>query len=252
MHALVRALSGDLQRCELSHLPRVPIDAARAEEEHAAYVATLAAAGLEVLALPALPAHPDAVFVEDCAVVLDEVAILAHPGAASRRGEVASVAEALAPYRACVAIEAPATLEGGDVVVCGEVVYVGWSERTNHAGLKRFAHLAFEHGYVTKAVEVQGCLHLKSALTRLDDERLLANPQRLHLDRVRGLEIVPVHPAEPDGANVLALGRALVCSTAYPRTNERLSRLGFEILAVDMTELHKMESAVTCSSILFR
>lgn len=252
MYALVRELSDGLERCELSHLPRAPIDPQRAAAEHAAYVAALAARGLEVIRLPALPGFPDAVFVEDCAVVLDEVAVVARPGASSRRGEVASVAAALAPHRACVALEEPATLEGGDVLVCGEVVYVGWSRRTNHAGLKRFAHLVLEHGYTTKAVEVQGCLHLKSALTRLDDARLLANPAFANLERVRGLEVVPVHPTEPLGANVLALAGALVVSSAYPRTNERLARLGYELVEVELGELHKMESAVTCSSIVFR
>lgn len=252
MRALVRELSDGLELCELSHLDRIPVDADLARAQHAGYVAALEGVGLEVLRLPPLEGHPDAVFVEDCAVVLDEVAVIARPGADSRRGEVASVAAALAPFRELVTIEEPATLEGGDVMVCGEMVYVGWSRRTNHAGLKRLAHLVFEHGYTAKAAEVDGCLHLKTAVTRLDDERLVANTAWVDLGRVRDMEVVPVHPDEPHGANVLALDRTLVCSAAYPRTNESLSRLGFEIVEVEMGELHKMESAVTCSSIVFR
>ena len=253
MRALVRELSIDgLQGCELTHLERRPIDADRARREHVAYVEALRALGIDVTVLPPLPGHPDGVFVEDCAVVLDEVAVIARPGAASRRGETASVAAALAPHRECVAIEEPATLEGGDVLVCGDVAYVGWSSRTNHAGLKRLAHLILEHGYRVKAVEVQGCLHLKSAVTRLDDERLVANTGWLGMERVSGLEVVDVHPDEPGGANVLAVDGTLLCSAAHPRTNERLERLGYSIEVLALDELHKMESGVTCSSILFR
>ena len=253
MHALVRELSPDgLEACELTHLERQPIDASRALQEHAAYVDTLRSLGVEVSVLPALPGHPDGVFVEDCAVVLDEVAVVTRPGAPSRRGETASVAAALAEHRPCVAIEDPATLEGGDVVVCGEVIYVGWSSRTNHAGLKSLAHLLLEHGYLVKAVEVSGCLHLKSAMTRLDDERLLANTDFVGLERVRGMQVVDVHPDEPWGANVLAVGETLLCSAAYPRTNERLQSMGYAVEVLDLEELHKMESGVTCSSILFR
>lgn len=250
--ALVRELSSNLEECELTHQEREPIDANLAREQHDGYIAALESRGVEVITLPPLEGFPDAVFVEDCAVVLDEVAVLTRPGAESRRGEVESIAEALAGYRNLERIESPATLEGGDVLTVGDTLYVGWSGRTNHAGLKRLAHLVVEHGYAVKAIEVEGCLHLKSAVTRLDDERLLVNPSWLNLERVRGLELISVHPSEPLGANVLAFGKTLVCSASYPRTNELLSGLGFEVVEVEMGELHKMESAVTCSSLLFR
>ena len=244
--------SAGLERCELSFRPREPVDADQLAEQHAAYVAALEAAGVAVELLPSLPGHPDALYVEDTAVVLDEVAVLTRPGAESRRGEIASIETALAPHRELLRIEAPATLEGGDVLVCGDLVYVGWSGRTNHAGLKLLAHLLLEHGCTVKAAEVRDCLHLKSAVTRLDDERLLACPSRVNLERVRGMEIVPVPTTEPDGANVLAVGGRVLCSAAYPRTNELLVSLGYDVLELDLSELHKMEAAVTCPSLILR
>ena len=158
----------------------------------------------------------------------------------------------LAAHRPCVRIEEPATLEGGDVLVSDGLVLVGCSGRTNHAGVKQLAHLLFEHGYLVKAAEVDGCLHLKSAVTKIGTDRLLANPRWVNLERARGHEIVAVDPSEPHAANVLAVGEKLLCSAAYPRTNERLSRLGLDVVELELDELHKMESGLTCSSILFR
>ena len=244
--------AADLERCELSHLARAPIDAALLAEQHAAYVAGLESCGVEVQVLDPLPGHPDALYVEDTAIVLDEVAVLTRPGAESRRGELPTIEAALAPHRTLLHVEEPGTVDGGDVCVCDDVLYVGWSDRTNHPGLKQLAHLLLEHGCTVKAVEVEGCLHLKSAVTRLDPERLLVCPARLNLERVRGMELVPVPPDEPDGANVLAVGGRVLCSAAYPRTNELLADRGYDVLELDLSELHKMEAAVTCPSLLLR
>lgn len=242
----------DLERCELSHQDRVPVDPVLLAAQHAAYVAALESCGVEVQVLDPLPGYPDALYVEDTAIVLDEVAVLTRPGAASRRGELPSIEAALAPHRELLRIEEPGTVDGGDVQVLGDVLYVGWSDRTNHPGLKQLAHLLLEHGCTVKAVEVTGCLHMKSALTRLDDERLLVCPSRVNLERVRGVELVSVPSEEPDGANVLAVGGKVLCSSAYPRTNELLAGQGFEVVELDLSELHKMEAAVTCPSLLLR
>lgn len=251
IRALVRRPGDDLSGCELTHLERAAVDPARAAEQHAGYVAALRDLGVAVTELPPLPGHPDALYVEDCAVVLDEVAVLARPGAPARRGEVESVAAVLAEHRELVRIEEPATLDGGDVLVLGDVLLVGWSGRTNHAGLKRLAHLVLEHGYTVKAAEVDGCLHLKSAVTSLGDGRVLANPRWVNLGRTRGVEVVEVDEREPYGANVLPVAGVLLCSSAYPRTNARLASLGYELRELELGELHKMEAAVTCPSILF-
>jgi dimethylargininase len=242
----------DLARCELSHQAREPIDPQLLGEQHAAYVAALEACGARTQVLEPLAGFPDALYVEDTAIVLDEVAVLTRPGAESRRGELATIEAALAEHRELLRIEGPGTVDGGDVLVVDGVLYVGCSGRTNHAGLKQLASGLLSHGYMVKAAEVSGCLHLKSAVTRLDDERLLACPGRVNLERVRGMEIVPVPPEEPDGANVLALNGRVLCSSAYPRTNGMLAARGYDLIELDLSELHKMEAAVTCPSLILR
>lgn len=246
---------GDPAGHELGFLGREPVDAERLAAQHAAYVQALLDLGLALRVLDPLPGHPDALYVEDCAVVLDEVAVLTRPGSEARRAEVAALAPVLAEFRECLRIDVPGTVDGGDVLVCDRVLVVGWGKRTNHAGLKQLAHLLLDYGdtgYTVKAAEVGGCLHLKSAVTRLDEGRLLANPRLADLGRVPGMELVEVDPCEPYGANVLAVGGVLLCSAAYPRTNERLAGMGFEIVELELDELHKMEAAVTCPSILLR
>ena len=248
--AIVRQPGSDLSACELSYQQREPVDAQRLADQHAAYVAALRSAGLNVIILPALADFPDGVYVEDVAIVLDEVAILTRPGALSRRGEVEPMAEVLEPLRTCLSMQEPSTLDGGDVCLHDGVLYVGQGARTNHAGLKELAHLVLEHGYRVKAVELGDCLHLKSALSSLPDGRILVNRDWLSLSRVEHSGIIEAHPSEPCGANVLAVGEHLICSSAYPRTNERLSEEGFDLLEVDLSEVHKMEAAVTCPSLI--
>ena len=248
--AIVRQPGSDLSACELSYQQREPVDAQRLASQHAAYVAALRSAGLNVIILPALADFPDGVYVEDVAIVLDEVAILTRPGALSRRGEVEPMAEVLEPLRTCISMQEPSTLDGGDVCLHDGVLYVGQGARTNHAGLKELAHLVLEHGYRVKAVEVGDCLHLKSALSSLPDGRILVNRDWLNLSRVEHSGIIEAHPSEPCGANVLAVGEHLICSSAYPRTNERLSEEGFDLMEVDLSEVHKMEAAVTCPSLI--
>jgi dimethylargininase len=248
--ALVRTPGLELERCALSFVRRRPIDVARARTQHQAYVAALERAGAAVTVLPRLPDHPDGTFVEDAAVVFDELAVIPRLGDDRRRGESASVRAALEPLRPILELRAPTTLDGGDVLVVGDSVYVGQSRRTNHAGLKAMAHALLEHGYLVKAVEVTGCLHLKTACTHLGDGRVLANPRWIQMGRMRGIERVDVHEDEPFAANVLRLGGKLLASKSFPRTNERLSRLGFEIEELEIDELEKAEAGITCLGIL--
>src|SRR3954451_6174209 len=133
--AVTRAPGPELARCELTHLPRQPIDAGRALAQHRGYQATLRGAGLRVIELPADPAQPDGVFVEDVAVVLDEVAVITAPAPVSRRGERAALEAALAPFRRTVRLPPDAPLEGGDVLRMGRALYVGLSGRTGEAGV---------------------------------------------------------------------------------------------------------------------
>ncbi len=250
--AITRAVGPALARCELTFLAREPIDVDRARLQHAAYHDALRRAGAEVETLPAEPDLPDAVFVEDTAVVLDEVAIITRPGAESRRGEVASIARALARYRTLARIDPPATLDGGDVLRVGREIFVGRSSRTNAAGIAQLAALAGRHGCRVTPVDVRGCLHLKSAVTAIDDETIVINRTLLDAAPFRRFRALDVDPTEDAAANVLALGGIVHVSARFPRTRAAIDAAGFETLALDLSELEKAEGALTCGSLVFR
>lgn len=249
--ALTRGPGPELARCELTHLARQPIDSARALAQHRAYQSALRGAGLRVLELPADPALPDGVFVEDAAVVLDEVAVLTSPTPVSRRGERAAVEAALAPCRRLVRLPPDAFLEGGDVFRLGRTLYVGLSGRTGGAGLRALAEAIGPFGYAVAPVRVTGCLHLKSAVCPVDDETVLVNRAWVEAGALAGLRTVDVPAAEPFGANVLRLPGLVLASASYPETADRLAHLGHRVVAVDVSELHKAESGVTCMSLVF-
>ena len=249
--ALMRGVPPTLARCELSFREREPIDLERALAQHAAYAALLRSLGLEVVELPADPMFPDCCFVEDVAVVLDEVALLTRPGAPSRRGEVPVIEAALARYRPIETTPAPATLEGGDVLRVGHTLYVGRSARTNQAGIARLAAVAEPLGYRVVPVPVTGCLHLKSAVTALDQQRLLLNRAWLDPSPFRGLDLVDVAPEEPGAANVLRVAGLVIAHPGFPRTLERIAALGYAVRPLDVSEFLKAEAALTCKSLLF-
>jgi dimethylargininase len=185
------------------------------------------------------------------AVVLDEVALLTRPGAASRRGEVAEVQAALARYRPIETTAAPATLEGGDVLRIGRRLYVGRSRRTSAEGIARLAAVAEPLGYPLVPVTVTGCLHLKSAVTALDDDSVLVNRAWLDPEPLAGLELVEVAPEEPGAANVLRVAGSVIAHAGFPRTLERLAARGHAVRELDVSEFLKAEAALTCKSLLF-
>lgn len=249
--ALTRLPGAELARCELTHLPRQPIDIALAIAQHQAYQLALRAEGLQVIELPADPAHPDGVFVEDTAVVLEELAVLTSPAPPSRRGERAAVEAALIPFRPLARLAEGAFLEGGDVLRVGRTLFVGLSGRTTEAGLRALAEIVRPHGYTVVPVRVTGCLHLKSAACAVDDQTVLINPAWLDIEPFAGFRLVDVPAAEPFGANVLRLPGAIVVSSAFPDTAEVVRGLGHRVVTVDVSELHKAESGVTCMSLVF-
>lgn len=250
--AITREVSPALGDCELSYVPREAIDVARAGAQHRDYQRVLEELGCRLLILPAEAELPDSVFVEDVAIVLDEVAVLTRPGALSRRAEVASVAEVLRRYRSVLAIDAPGTLDGGDVLRVGRTLYVGESARSNAEGIAQLRKQLAGHGYAVLGVPTRGCLHLKSAVTQLGNDTLLLQPEWVDRDRFTDFRVIEVDPAEPHAANVLRIGDALVMPASFPRTRQRLLDAGFHVTAVDVSELQKAEGAVTCCSLVFR
>jgi dimethylargininase len=220
------------------------IDVEVARRQHAAYVAAIKGAGWRVVALPALDEAPDSVFVEDPVVVLDRHALLANVGAASRRVEGASIEQHLVGFE-IVAMEAPATLDGGDVLRVGRAVFVGLSQRTNRAGFEVLAAVARAEGLEPVAVPLGAGLHLKSACSPLADGVIGCFDR---VDRApfaeRGVQTVDA--LEPWGANVLELGSRVLVSSAAPATARLIGERAF---VVDVSELHKGDGALTCLSI---
>lgn len=249
--AITRAVSASITHCELTHVDRTPIDRARARAQHAAYEGVLADVGCRVISLPELPDHPDAVFVEDAALVLDEVAILTRPGAESRRGEVEAMREALEPFRPMRRIERPGTLDGGDVLRLGRTLYAGITTRTNREGIAQLrAHLA-PFGYAVVGVPVAGALHLKTAVTQIAPDAILINPAWIDAVTFAGYDAVSIDRSEPFAANAVFVNGAVIHSTAFPRTQEILQRAGVHVVGVDASELAKAEGGVTCCSLIF-
>lgn len=248
--ALTRRPGSDLNGGELAHKPRVSVDAELAAEQHRAYCTSLAELGARVVVLPPLEECPDAVFVEDTALVLDEVAVLTRPGAASRQPEVGAIEEALTPYRTLVRLSAPATLDGGDLLRVGKTIFAGESARTNRAGRETLGNLVERYGYRVVGVPLHDCLHLKSAVCALDAERLLVNPAWLDAKSFPDFEKIEVDPSEPFGGNILLANDRVLTLASAPRTAEKLDALGLDVLRVDLSEFEKMEGSLTCLSLL--
>jgi dimethylargininase len=249
--ALTREVSPALGECELTHLPRVHVDPTVARHQHDDFERRLSEAGCSVRRLPADETMPDSVFVEDMAVVFDELAVIARPGAESRVVETPAVVEALRSHRMLAPIAAPATLDGGDVLVAGRQVFIGRSSRTSEAGVDQMRQLLSGHGYSVRAVRVAGCLHLKSAVTCLGENLLLVNPAWAPAEAFAGFACICVDPSEPSAANALLVGDVVIYPDAYPRTRRRLEARGLDVRVVDVSELAKAEGGVTCCSVIF-
>ena len=250
--AITREVSRSIVHCELTHLARTPIDVERARAQHEQYRSTLCALGLEVLSLSEEPDLPDSVFVEDVAFVLDEVAVLTRPGADSRKPEVESIARALEPYRELLRITAPATLDGGDVLVAGKRIFVGQTLRSNVAAVQQLSDMLAPFGYFVIGIPVTDCLHLKSAVTQVAEDTLLINPAWVDKSYFEGFCFIEVDPSEPFAANAQMIEGALVYPSAFEGTRTRLETVGRPIVPVEADELAKAEGGVTCCSLIFR
>jgi len=248
--AITRKLSPAITRCELTHMRREPIDVALAVRQHEAYERCLARLGCRVVSLPPEPDLPDSVFVEDAAIVVDELVVVARPGAGSRRAETASIARALERFRPLAAILAPGTLDGGDVLRVGRRVFAGLSARSNPEGIEQLRVLLSPHGYTVEALPISGCLHLKSAVTQVGPETVLLNPQWVDKGAFERYQLIEVDPAEPHAANALLVGGGVIYPTAFPLTAARLERAGVRLEPVNVSELTKAEGAVTCCSLI--
>jgi dimethylargininase len=248
--AITRKVSSALAKCELSFIERKPIDLEKARAQHAAYEALLSKLGAHVISLPEQPELPDAMFVEDPAVVLDEAAVICPMGTESRRKEAATIAPELEKFRKLAYVKLPGTLEGGDVLRIGKKVFVGFTARSNPEGIRQLVVILNQYGYEVTAVRVTGCLHLKSAVTSLGQNTLLGNRAWFDWKRIEGFAWVDVHPMEPHAGNALAVGDSVIFPESFPKTRSILEASGFRVAPIDISELQKAESGLTCSSLL--
>jgi len=249
--AITRAVSPAIVNCELSFIDRQPIDLAKAQKQHHAYETLLEKLGAQVISLPAEPDLPDSMFVEDPAFVLDELAVIFPLGTETRRREASSLARALAKYRSLEHIILPGTLEGGDILRIQRKLFVGLTQRSNAEGVRQLTAILATHNYQVVSVPVTGCLHLKSAVTHLGRNTLLANRAWFDANALAGYEWIDVDPAESHAANALTLGGTVIVPASFPLTRARIEARGFHVTPLDISELQKAESGLTCSSLLF-
>jgi len=250
--AITREVSSAINRCELSYHAREPIDFAKAVAQHRAYEDCLRDFGLRIIELPAQPDLPDSVFVEDAAIVLDEIAVIPIMGAASRRPESRSIAEALEPYRPLKFLTEPATLDGGDVLRAGKKIFVGLTKRTNRSAVEQLSEIAGPYGYEVQPVQVRNILHLKSACSYLgrNANAVLLNGSFIDHEVFGAFDRIDVSNEEPGAANVLAINGKIIMPAAFPKTAALLRSHGFEVASVDVSELQKAEAGVTCCSLI--
>lgn len=250
--AVTREVNAAIGSCELTFLSRIEIDIDLAMKQHERYQLALSSLGCEIVSVPTEPGLPDSVFIEDTALVLDEVAVLCRPGAESRRPEVAGVESVLQQYRTLASIQPPGTLDGGDLLRIGTVIYAGLSTRSNQSGIEQLRSIVADYGYSVETVETAKCLHLKSAVSGVAPGTLLINPDWISASVFANYELIDVHKEEAHAANALPVDGSLVYSLSYPRTMEKMLARNIDVVPVDVSELQKAEGAVTCCSLILK
>ena len=230
-------------------------DFALAIAQHAQYCAALEHCGLTLVNLPEDPAHPDATFVEDAAVLAARCSVITRPGAASRVGEIAAIRDALTVLGVkTVAIEPPGTLDGGDICDAGEHFFIGVSKRTNWDGAQQLAAFLEKAGYSTSCIDIRAVpdiLHLKSGISSLDDNRVVAIDSLAGHHALKGHEVVRVAPGEEYAANCVRVNDHVLIAAGFPNFAKSLARLGYESTSLDMSEFRKMDGGLSCLSLRF-
>ena len=250
--AITREVSPRFNECEITHIDRTPIDLDVARAQHHEYVNALKRLGCNVIELPSEADLPDSVFVEDTAFILPEAAVITRPGADSRKPETESIVRTLKPLIKLIYVREPTTVDGGDVLILGKKIYVGLSTRSNQEAIDQLNKVLVEYGYVVTGVQLHDCLHLKSAITRVDDTTLLINKRWVDTYHFENFDWIEVDPAEPFAANCLPIGKSIIFPTAFPKTRAKLEERGYKIVTVDVSELARAEGALTCCSLIIQ
>lgn len=249
--AITRDVNMGMGDCELTFMSRTGIDAELASHQHQQYQSALSSLGCNVVTVPTEPGLADSVFIEDTALVLDELAVQCRPGAESRRAEVTGVSEILRRYRRLESIRSPGTLDGGDLLRVGKIIFAGLSTRSNKSGIDQLRNIVAEYGLSVQMVTTSKCLHLKSAVSEIAPGLLLINPDWISATVFKNYELIDIDKEEPHAANALRVGTHVIYPSSFPLTMEKLVQRGIDVSAVDVSELQKAEGAVTCCSLVF-
>lgn len=248
--AITRDVNADIGNCELTLLPRIRINVDVALQQHQQYQAILSSLGCQIVTVPTESGLADSVFIEDTAMILDEIAVMCLPGAESRRVEVAGVGDVLQQYRTLASIQPPGTLDGGDLLRTGDVIYAGLSTRSNRSGIEQLRSIVADYGYSVETVETPKCLHLKSAVSEVAPGSLLINPEWVSRSAFGNSELIDVDKKEPHAANALLVGGGVVYPSSFPRTMEKLAQRRMNVIPIDVSELQKAEGGVSCCSLI--
>lgn len=251
LRAITHKVSSRIVECELSFIERMPIDYELAHSQHDLYESLLTRLGVLVNSLTENDEYPDACFVEDTAIVVDEVAVICSMGVSSRRGETSLIARELAEYRELKVISLPAEIEGGDVLRVGRQILVGLSRRTNIEGIRALTRILEPLAYKVIPVRTKSGLHFKSGCTAIDEEKLFVNPDWIEIDALVGFKLLFTPDEEPASANVLRVGETVCLQSEFPRAIDLIRKAVERVEIVDMSELRKAEAGLTCSSIIF-
>ena len=250
--AITRGVSPNITACELTYCPRQEIDFGKAVEQLDRYCDLLRKWGVELLTLPGSAAYPDCCFVQDTAVLLDEVCVIANMGAASRGGEVSDVERMVSAFRPVKRIVPPASLDGGDVVQIGKRVFVGHSKRTNARGIAALSNIVEPLGYAVVPVKVDGGLHLTTGCGLINDETVLLNPRWIDATAFKGLRQLHVPEDEPWAANTIRIKDFVCLEEGASRTAEMIRPYAPNIETLDISEFRKAEGSLSCLSLIFR
>ncbi len=250
-HAITRKPSKNFARGLTTTAGSEPADYGLMLEQHEAYLEALSAAGLEVIVLDPLPDYPDAHFVEDTAVVTPDVAVITIPGADARKGEAESIAPVLAEFRKVEHIQAPGTLDGGDVLQVGSHFLIGISQRTNLEGAEQLGRILQSYGKTWTAITVGAGLHFKSSVNYVGKNTLLVTSDFTAKEQLKGYDQIVLDSAESYAANTLLVNEYLLIPAGYPDTRKQLETLGFEMIELEISEVRKMDGGLTCMSLRF-
>lgn len=221
----------------------------KALDQHKAYCEALTKCGLEVIVLEVDERYPDGCFVEDTAVVTNEVAIITRPGNPARLGEEITIKEVLKRYKAIETIDAPGNLDGGDILRVENHFYIGLTDRTNKEGAKQLSAHLQKHGYTSSTVDVKDILHLKTGIAYLGNNNFIALDQLSNI--INGSNTIILDPNESYSANCLRVNDYLLIPKGFPNSKDQIAKLGYNIIEIEMSEFRKMDGGLTCLSLLF-